>query len=106
MKRLILKRILFEKILIKDPSCFEIWISYIFFEIKRKCIKHAEKILFRAFFCLKEKTMIFVKMFFFQNQFRKNFFGRKFFSFFFHFFQTSFFRRYFSTDESAETETE
>mmetsp|Transcript_65928 Transcript_65928/g.137301 ORF Transcript_65928/g.137301 Transcript_65928/m.137301 type:complete len:261 (+) Transcript_65928:107-889(+) len=59
-------RILVEKLLLKKPLLYEIWISYAFSEIKKKFIKHAEKVLLRAFVCLQDKTKLVLKVVLFQ----------------------------------------
>ena len=60
------KRIIFEKLLLKKPFLYEIWISYVFFEIKKKFTKHAEKVILRAFVCLEDKTRLVSKVVLFQ----------------------------------------
>lgn len=68
------KKILFEKILLRVPFSVETWISYVFFEIKKKSIRYAEKILLRGFFCLKRKGNFLINLIFFQNLFSKRIF--------------------------------
>ncbi|AFP65407.1 hypothetical protein CMESO_234 (nucleomorph) [Chroomonas mesostigmatica CCMP1168] len=73
MKKNDIIRCLFEKKLLKNSSNLDIWLTYIYFEIKNRFFKHFSHLVFRFFFRFKNKKKIISEILSLKSIKKKNF---------------------------------